>query len=220
MMQARPLVLFDVDGTLVDSNYLHTLAWSRALRDSEQWAPMNAIHRLIGMGSDFLLPALIGRKDDGITRAWKTEYERLMPEVRPFPCAAELLRTLHESGVGVGLATSAPADHVAHLMTVLGIEASIDFAMNADDVEQAKPDPQLFLEAMHRGGGEAATTIVVGDSRWDVEAANAARLACVAVESGGFGAAELRDAGAVAVYRDVEHLRAELDRSPLAALIQ
>ena len=92
MADPRPTVLFDVDGTLLDSNYLHTLAWSRAIVDGGEWAPMNAIHRLIGMGSDKLLPELIGREDEEMAEFWKSHYEALMVEVRPFPGAAALDR--------------------------------------------------------------------------------------------------------------------------------
>src|SRR5215213_1258658 len=102
-------VLFDVDGTLVDSNYLHTVAWARALRASGEWAPMNAVHRLIGMGSDTLLANLIGREDPKISADWRTEYERMIAEVVPFPRSTELLDTLHRRGVTVVLATSSPA---------------------------------------------------------------------------------------------------------------
>jgi len=217
---ASVLVLFDVDGTLVDSNYLHTLAWSRALRASGEWAPMNAIHRLIGMGSDSLLEALIGRRDEEVAAAWKAAYENLIREVLPFPDARALLCDLSEAGVGVGLATSAPAEHTRRLIDLVGLEGIIDFATSADDVSSAKPDPEIFLTAMRRGDGDPGTTFVVGDSTWDIEAATAARLACIAVESGGFSEAELRQAGAVAVYRDVAALRAGLYESPLAAFLQ
>jgi HAD superfamily hydrolase (TIGR01549 family) len=215
-MNISPLILFDVDGTLVDSNYLHTIAWSRALRASGEWAPMNAIHRLIGMGSDSLLKALIGRQDELIASSWRQEYEMLIDEVRPFPFAAELLRDLARAGFSVALATSAPADHLKRLIDVLGVDSIIAFSTNSDDVTRAKPDPEIFLTAMRRGGGQPNTTFVVGDSTWDIEAANAARLPCIAVESGGFSEAELHEAGAIAVYKDVGSLRTDLPTGPLA----
>ena len=172
------------------------------------------------MGSDSLLTALIGRRDDAIADAWRTEYELLMPEVLPFPSASALVAELHHSDIGVALATSAPADHVAQLIDLLGIAQIIDFATDSDDVDHAKPDPEIFLTAMHRGHATPDQTYVVGDSKWDVEAANAARIRCIAVESGGFSEAELRDAGAVAVYSDVHALRNGLRTSPLAELLQ
>ncbi|MCU1401259.1 MAG: hydrolase [Acidimicrobiales bacterium] len=218
-MKTAGLVLFDVDGTLVDSNYLHTVAWSRALRASGEWAPMNAVHRLIGMGSDSLLEALIGRSDEAIASAWRTGYEALIGEVHVFPGAADLLTDLHRAGVTVGLATSAPADHLRHMIDLLAIRDVIDLSTNSDDVDRAKPDPEVFLTAMRRVGGEASTTFVVGDSTWDIAAANAARMRCIGVETGGFSEAELRDAGAVEVYEDVGALHADLASGPLAELL-
>ena len=218
-MSSPALVLFDVDGTLVDSNYLHTLAWSRALHASGEWAPMCAIHRLIGMGSDSLLDSLIGRHDDTIAEAWRASYEILMDEVRPFPDAALLLGDLANAGVHVALATSAPMAHVDRLVDLLRLNGTIDFATSADDVTQAKPDPEIFLTAMHRAGGDPRSTFVVGDSTWDIYAATAAGLPCIAVETGGYGEAELRQAGAVAVHRDVAALRSNLRASPLGALL-
>ncbi|MCU1393179.1 MAG: family hydrolase [Ilumatobacteraceae bacterium] len=218
-MSARPSILFDVDGTLVDSNYLHTVAWSRALRAHDTWAPMNAIHRLIGMGSDTLLTTLIGREDDAIAQSWKSEYELLMAEVRSFPFAAQLLSDMSQAGVAVVLATSAPADHLARMIDLLDVGGLIDVSTTSDDVEHAKPEPEIFLTAMHRANGSPDRTLVVGDSTWDVQSALAARLPCIAVETGGFSEAELLEAGAVAVYADVEALWRNASRSPLADLL-
>src|SRR4051812_3922100 len=114
-MSASPGVLLDVDGTLVDSNYLHTLAWSRALHAGGEWAPMSAIHRLVGMGGDQLVQHLTGRRDDALAGLWREHYEALMDEVRPFPGATELLSALHGRGMRVILASSSPADHVRHM---------------------------------------------------------------------------------------------------------
>jgi HAD superfamily hydrolase (TIGR01509 family) len=218
-MHATATVLFDVDGTLVDSNYLHTLAWSRALRTHGEWAPMNAIHRLIGQGSGQLLTRLIGRDDDAIAAAWRSEYDRLIGEVVAFPGAADLLRDLSARGASAVLATSSPAAHLDRIVGLLGVADVIASATTADDVKRAKPDPDIFLTAMHHSGGDPRTTFVVGDSVWDVDAASAARLPCLAVESGGFSEAELRAAGAVEVYADVATLHARLGGSPLAELL-
>src|SRR5579863_1363279 len=109
-MDLRPGVLFDIDGTLVDTNYLHTLAWSRALADAGEWAPMNAIHRLVGMGGDQLLPSLLGHPNDEAKEARAAQYRPLMAEARPFPGAADLLRRCHEAGLVVVLASSSPAE--------------------------------------------------------------------------------------------------------------
>ena len=219
-MSPQPTVLFDLDGTLVDSNYLHTVAWSRALTDAGEWAPMNAIHRLIGMGSDTFLPTLIGRTDEAIADGWSTHYSALLDEVRPFPDAGQLLVDLAAAGVTVVLATSSPAEHLETLVSRLGAGDAITTMTSSDDVEKSKPDPEIFLTAMGRGGGSPESTIVVGDSVWDIEAATAARLPCVAVESGGFSAAELEQAGALAVYRDVAEIRETLRSGALATLLR
>jgi HAD superfamily hydrolase (TIGR01509 family) len=220
MTAARPCVLFDVDGTLVDSNYLHTIAWSRAVRDGGEWAPMNAIHRLIGMGSDTFLPTLIGREDSAIAAGWKTHYDTLIHEVCGFPGGVELLRELAREGVAVVLATSSPAEHLDYLSRLLGLGDEIAAVTTSDDVERSKPDPEIFLTAMQRVDGEPASTFVVGDSTWDVKAATAAGLRCVAVESGGFSEDELIRAGAIAVYEDVEALRRSWREGPLAELVR
>src|SRR5579863_832852 len=109
-MDLRPGVLFDIDGTLVDTNYLHTLAWSRALSDAGEWAPMNAIHRLVGMGGDQLVPSLLGHMNERAEEGRAAHYRPLMGEVRVFPGAGDLLRRCHEAGLVVVLASSSPAD--------------------------------------------------------------------------------------------------------------
>src|SRR5689334_5958894 len=127
-MSGDPGVLFDVDGTLVDSNYLHTLAWSRALRDGGDWAAMNVIHRLIGMGGDQLTEQILGHQDDAAADRWRQHYEQLMGEVVAFPGAASLLVALHDAGLRVVLASSAPADHVKQMIDRLGVGDVIDAA--------------------------------------------------------------------------------------------
>src|SRR4051812_32774216 len=128
-------VLLDVDGTLVDTNYLHTLAWSRALRGGGEWAPMNAIHRLIGMGGDQLLPRLIGRFDDKIAESRPQFYAELADEVSPFPGAYELVATLKGRHIAVVLATSSPQEELDRAMEILRIGDMVDCVTTADDVE-------------------------------------------------------------------------------------
>jgi HAD superfamily hydrolase (TIGR01509 family) len=215
----RSGVLFDVDGTLADTNYLHTLAWSRAIEDVGEWAPMNAIHRLVGMGGEQLIDDLFGRQLPGVSDARVRRYRELIHEARAFPEAAATLSSLHRLGVRVVLATSAPGEELAAMRQLLDADAWIDAATSADDVEGAKPAPDVFLAALRAGDVDPARALVVGDSVWDVQAARAAGLACVGVETGGFSAHELREAGAIAVHRDVAELHAQLRVGPLAPLL-
>jgi HAD superfamily hydrolase (TIGR01509 family) len=202
----RPGMLFDVDGTLVDTNYLHTLAWSRALRDAGEWAPMNAIHRLVGMGGDQLVPRLLGHDSAAAREARGPRYRELLSEARAFPGAAGLLHAVHERGLVVVLATSSPRDELETLIRLLGADDSIDTTTSADDVVASKPAPDVFRGALAAGGIDPRRALAVGDSVWDVQAASAAGIGCLAVETGGFSRDELDDAGAIAVFRDVGEL--------------
>jgi HAD superfamily hydrolase (TIGR01509 family) len=217
-MDLRPGVLFDVDGTLVDTNYLHTLAWSRAFRDAGEWAPMNAIHRLVGMGGDQLVSRLLGHESPEASDRRSAHYRELMGEAVAFPGAGDLLRAVHELGLAVVLATSSPEDEVAHARELIDADEVIDAVTKKDDVSSTKPAPEIFEKAIEAGRMDRRRALVVGDSVWDIEAAKAAGLGCLGVETGGFSEHELLDAGAVAVYEDVASLLAELDESPLAAL--
>jgi HAD superfamily hydrolase (TIGR01509 family) len=215
----RPGVLFDVDGTLVDTNYLHTLAWSRALVDAGEWAPMHAIHRLVGMGGDQLVPELLGHPSPEADEARADRYAELLPGARPFPGAAALVRAVHEAGVAAVLATSSPGDELDRVLVLLDMDESLDGRTTADDVGSSKPEPEVFQVAMDRFGLDPARTLAVGDSVWDVDAARAAGIGCVGVESGGFSRHELDEAGALQVYRNAGELRAQLWTSPLAVLL-
>jgi HAD superfamily hydrolase (TIGR01509 family) len=214
----RPGVLFDVDGTLLDTNYLHSLAWSRALRDAGEWAPMNAIHRLIGMGGDQLVEELLGHDSPAAQAGRRARYQELIAEVRVFPGAAEVLHLAHEAGLAVVLASSSPADELAVLRERLGADDAIDAQTTADDVGSSKPDPEVFVQALHAGGVDPQRALAVGDSIWDVRAARAAGVGCVAVESGGSSRHELSEAGALVVYRDVDELRRQFHTSVLGQL--
>lgn len=218
-MNPRPGVLFDVDGTLLDTNYLHTLAWSRALRDAGEWAPMNAIHRLVGMGGDQLVPELLGRMNDEAKARRAGHYRPLMADARVFPGARDLLRRCHDEALLVVLASSSPEDELTALRKLLDAEDAIDAATTADDADRSKPAPDIFLAAMERAGVDPRRAVVVGDSIWDIQAARSAGLACVAVETGGFSQHELSEEGARHVYRDVEELLQQFVTSPLASLL-
>ena len=219
MTAGRAGVLVDCDGTLVDTNYLHTLAWSRSLRELGEWAPMNAIHRLVGMGGDQLVPELLGHEVEGADNGHDRHYRELEKEMVPFSGARGLLRALHEAGLAVVLASSASEHDLEGMRKVLDADDAIDEVVTADDVERSKPDPQIFETARGKGDIDAAMVLAIGDSVWDVAAARAAGMGCIAVESGGFGRHELTEAGAVAVYRDVEELRVQLMTSPIGVLV-
>lgn len=217
-MTGRPGVLFDVDGTLVDTNYLHTLAWARALEDLGEWAPHNAIHRLVGMGGDQLVPGLLDHPCPGASEARARRYQELIGEARVFPGAADLLRRTHEAGLVVVLASSAPADEVEAMLDLIDARDAIDATTSAGDAEASKPAPDVFRAALDVGGIDAEACVVVGDSIWDVQAARAISLPCVGVETGGFSSHELREEGALHVYRDVAEILGQFRVSALGGL--
>ena len=211
-------MLLDLDGTLVDTNYLHTLAWSRAFRDAEEWVPMNAIHRLVGMGGDQLVSEALGHDNPQASEARASHYRELLPEIKAFPGASDLVVALHDCGLATVLATSSPADEVDAAMGSLAITDVLDGRTTADDVEHSKPSPEVFCTAMHSVGLDPARTMAIGDSVWDVEAAQSAGVACIAVESGGFSRHELSEAGALMVFRDVREILLQLNATPLTQL--
>ena len=217
--RAAPAAVLDVDGTLVDTNYQHALAWYRAFLASGVTLPLWRIHRHIGMGSDQLVPALAGERfdaehGDDVRAAEKDLYMELIDEVRPLEDARELVADLKRAGHAVVLASSAKPDEVEHYLDLLDVRSLADGWTDSGDVERTKPEPDLVAAAVEKaGGGEA---VMLGDSTWDCEAARRAGLQTVAVLTGGFSEAELRDAGAACVYRSLAEVRSELDRTPFA----
>jgi HAD superfamily hydrolase (TIGR01509 family) len=189
-----------------------------APRDAGEWPPMNAIHRLAGMGGDQLLGNLLGHDSPEATAARPRRYEALTDNIRAFPGAGQLLRKVHDCGIAVILATSAPADELAILRRVLDADDVIDGQTTADDIEASKPAPDVFATATQRFSVDPRQALAIGDSVWDIQGANAAGIACVAVESGGSSRSELSEAGALAVYRDVQVLLDQFLTSPLARL--
>jgi phosphoglycolate phosphatase-like HAD superfamily hydrolase len=215
-------VLLDVDGTLVDSTYHHALAWWRAFADRGLDIAVWRIHRSIGMGGDRLVAAVAGddverEHGDALREAWKAGYDRdWLAAVRPFDRAADLVRELRRRGWKVALASSGKPDHTRRSIEVLGFaDDELDAVTTADDAEDSKPAPDILRAALERAGGSGG--ICVGDSVYDVEASAALGAPCVGVLTGGFSAAELTDAGAVAVAENVGELVAALDGGPLAA---
>src|SRR4051812_1280192 len=215
-----PAAILDIDGTLVDTNFHHAVAWFRAFRQHEIVLPIWRIHRHIGMGGDQMIAALCGdetenEKGDDIRDAEKVLYSELIGEVEPLRGARELIVDLKDRGHPVVLASSAKEDEVDHYLDLLDARDLADDWTTSADVESTKPEPDLVKAAMDKAGtGEA---VMVGDTTWDVEAAGRAGIQAVTVRTGGFSAAELRDAGAVEVFDSIEELRGALDETPLAA---
>lgn len=215
-------VLFDIDGTLVDSSYLHISAWLHALRAVGR--PMDAwrIHRGQGMGSSELLAALLGEVSDEVSSQAKQHhserYRQSAELLRAFDGAQDLVAAVAQRGVTVVLATSAAPDELELLRSVLDIEDTVAEITAAQDVVAAKPEPDLIHVALQQAGVTADRAVYVGDTVWDVKACGKAGVACVGVLTGGISAAELTEAGAVAVYEDCRALLRELDTSPLAAV--
>ncbi len=221
MASEQPItVVLDVDGTLVDTNYQHAIAWHRALRAHGHVVQLWEIHRHIGMGGDQLVGALIGEegeRTDGeaIREAEGDAYGELIGEVQAMHGATELLRELREDGAKAILASSAKAEEVEHYVELLGAGDLVEGWTTAADVERTKPHPDLVHAAIEKIGCEGPVAMV-GDSTWDVKAAEAAGVPTLAVLTGGFSAAELREAGAAEVCESIGELRK--DREALARL--
>jgi len=207
MTRAVTAALFDVDGTLVDTNYLHAVTWWQAFAQAGYEIPMSDIHRAVGMGSDQLLDALLPADRDravdaGITCAHSALYATYWSRIRPLPGAAKLLRACKDTGLQVVLASSADPPELAALTAALAADDAIDAATSAGDVDRSKPAPDLVQNALEKAGVQAEQAVFVGDTVWDVRACQRAGVACIGVLSGGISAAELSAAGAVAVFAD------------------
>ena len=213
-------VLFDVDGTLLDTNYLHVLAWARAFRDQRQHVSMADIHALIGMGSDKLLERLLGPGEHKAEdEAYSRHYGDFKAEIRAFEGTPELLRAVKAGGAQVVLGTSAKADQLDAILEAIGAPDAIAEVVSSADAEHSKPDPDIFRQAMRRARVDPEQAIVVGDTVWDIQAATACGLRCVAVTSGGIARQVLIEAGAVAVYEGPRDLLNRLGGSPLSRLL-
>ena len=213
-------VVLDVDGTLVDTNYQHAIAWHRALRDRGYAVQLWEIHRHIGMGGDQLVEALIGeqgeRSDGEAIRDSESEaYGELIGEVQAMDGATELLRELRGDGAKAIFSSSAKAEEVEHYLDLLNARDLVEGWTTAADVERTKPHPELIEVALEKAGNDGPA-VMVGDSTWDVKAAEAAGIPSLAVLTGGFSEEELREAGAAEVVKSISTLRK--DRSVLARL--
>jgi HAD superfamily hydrolase (TIGR01509 family) len=215
------IAILDIDGTLVDTNYHHTLSWARAFARHDLVLPLWQIHRHIGMGGDQVVSALCGDEvehelGDAIRDAEADEYAKLIDEVRPMDRSRELIESLRRRGHQVVLASSAKADEVDHYLDLLDARQLTDAWTTSADVESTKPAPDLVHAALQRAGGEARDAVMIGDTPWDVEAARGAGVDTIAVITGGFSVPQLEEAGAVAVFESVAELCEQLDDTRLA----
>ena len=214
-----PAAILDIDGTLVDTNYQHAIAWYRAFRDAGLVLPAWRIHRHIGMGGDQVVAALAGDEfeeshGDAVREAEKGIYTELIDEVEPMDGARDLIVTLCESGQPVVLASSAKEEEVEHYLELLDCRELVDAWTTSADVEATKPEPDLVHAALQKVENEEA--VMVGDTPWDVKAAEGAGVETIAVLTGGFSEAELRESGAIEVFESVRELCERLPETALS----
>ncbi len=219
MAERRPGAILDVDGTLVDTNYHHAVAWYRAFRQHGYTAPLFKLHRHMGMGGDQLVGAVAGEAFDAehgedVRAAEKTLYLEMIGEVQPLPHARRLLETLKERGHQIVLASSAKANELEHYLELLDARELADGWTTSADVDATKPEPDLIRAALDKLDGDRA--VMVGDSTWDCIAAERAGVQTVGVLTGGFSDRELREAGAAVVVEDLDELLGTLGQTPLA----
>ncbi|MGZ4175543.1 MAG: HAD family hydrolase [Solirubrobacteraceae bacterium] len=212
--------ILDIDGTLVDTNYHHAIAWFRAFAAHDIVLPVWRIHRHIGMGGDQLVAAVCGDETerelgDRIRNAEGEEYSRLIGEVRTMEGSRELIVTLKERGHVVVLASSAKQDEVDAYLDLLEARDVADAWTTSGDVEATKPEPDLVRAALDRVDATPDDAVMVGDTPWDVEAARRAGVSTLAVVTGGFAEQELREAGAAGVFESVAELLEWLDETSL-----
>ena len=216
--------ILDIDGTLVDTNYHHAIAWYRAFRELDVVLPVWRVHRHIGMGGDQLVPALAGEefaesRGDEVREIEKRHYAELIDEVEPLPGARTLIERLKEQGHTVVLASSANEKDVEHYVDLLDARELADAWTTSADVEATKPEPDLIRAALDRAGNVTGGAALVGDSTWDCEAAGRAQVLSVGVLTGGFSNEELREAGASAVFDSVEELLERVDETPFGVQV-
>jgi phosphoglycolate phosphatase-like HAD superfamily hydrolase len=210
---ARPgdVVLFDVDGTLVDSTYHHAVAWHRAFTREGMQVPMWRVHRTVGMGGDKLVGVVLGdevedKHGDALRKAWTEEYGELIAEVQPLPGAIDLVRDLEEAGYVVALASSGEKPFADAAVADLGVGQLVAALTTTTDADSSKPDADILVATLDQVA-DARRAVLLGDTPYDVASAARIGLACVAVLTGGFSRAELEEAGAVTVVEDLTELR-------------
>jgi HAD superfamily hydrolase (TIGR01509 family) len=217
-------VLFDVDGTLVDTSYLHAVAWWEALAENGHVVPMRHIHRAIGMGSDRILDHLVPERDkdqdETLAAAHTALYAQYWGRLKPLPGATDLLRACAKKGLRVVLASSASAREMAELRRVLDADDVIHTITDGSDAASTKPSPDIVRAALEKSGLTPDAVVFVGDSVWDVEAATQLGIPCIGLTSGGLAACELHDAGAVETYPHPADLLAALESSAIGDLLR
>jgi HAD superfamily hydrolase (TIGR01509 family) len=214
------VAILDIDGTLVDTNYHHAIAWFRAFRQHGIVLPVWRIHRHVGMGGDQMVAALTdesteSKLGDDVRAAEKVLYLELIGEVQTMEGSRELIERLKQEGHTVVLASSAKQDEVDHYLDLLDARELADAWTSSADVEATKPEPDLVRSALERAGGTADQALMIGDTPWDIRAAKRAGVRTLAVRTGGFGVDELREAGALDVFESVSELCARLHETPL-----
>jgi HAD superfamily hydrolase (TIGR01549 family) len=211
--------IFDVDGTLVDSNYQHALAWYRALRSKDITMPIWRLHRGIGMGGDTFIPNVVGedveaKYGDELRERWAEEFDKLIDEIEPFEGARELLEDVKGRGFRLVLASSGMAQHVDHFLDLIDAKSVADEWTTSDDAEHSKPEPDLLETALAKVQG--ARGLMIGDSTWDFVAAGKLGVPSLAVRTGGFSPEELQEAGADKVFESLPEMREGLDATALS----
>jgi HAD superfamily hydrolase (TIGR01509 family) len=223
MSKELKAVLFDVDGTLVDTNYLHTVAWWEAFTQAGHQVPMASIHRSVGMGSDKMLDALLPEDrdrdaDDDIRTSHSALYSVYWSRLQALPGARELLGACHSKGLRVVLASSADPDEFKVLRAALDADDAIDAATSSGDVDTSKPDPDLVQVALDQAEADPSESVFIGDAVWDVRACERAGVPCIGLLSGGSSRDELLEAGAVAVYEGPAELLEQFPDRLFAAI--
>jgi HAD superfamily hydrolase (TIGR01549 family) len=210
--------IFDVDGTLVDTNYQHALAWFRAFRRFDITRPLWRIHRGIGMGGDTFVPEVGGAEveeahGDALRDAWVEEFDEMIGEIQPFEGAHELLREVKDRGFRLVLASSGKTKHVERFLDLIDGKDLADAWTTSEDAETSKPAPDIVKVALAKV--EGASGVMVGDSVYDIQSAGKLDIPTIALRTGGFGTDELQGVGALKVYDSLVELREHLDETPL-----
>jgi HAD superfamily hydrolase (TIGR01509 family) len=212
------VALVDIDGTLLDSNYHHTLAWSRGFAAVGHDVPLWRIHRHMGMGGDRLVAAVAGDEveaehGDAVRQRWEKEFDALLESTVLFPGAGELLDALGAAGLEVVLASSSIPRHAEHALRLLDADRRASACTTSEDAEESKPDAELLDRALAKVGADPEQAVMLGDSVWDVAAAQRLGIPTIGLLAGGFGRAELLEAGAVTVYDDPVDLATQVERA-------